>query len=578
MNLPIKNDVLNCRSTTGTGADCERCSSSSRSKGSSRGDCRSLHHGEILAVRSRFLSTGTVPDGVPTPLVRSWQRSSQFGFASPALSRQRERLAEAGLRSLKDRNADLIVSSREEMASLSHELSEVGGVVILTDPAGIVLSRLGEGAFSDDADRLGLNEGVDWSEQAIGTNAIGTVALEKVGLSIIGPEHLFCLNTSLSCSAVPILDPSGVLAGVLDVSTSFTVVHDHLLPLLRRAVIEIERRLFDLRFHGHAQLRFHSSQYLFGGPRDGVLAFDEDRLVGANRAALELLGHDWSSVGRARFQHLFAAGYDVAEQTAVSGECRLRSTDGEEFFARLQLPRRPVREAAQSARRRPEVTPDGEADGQETRPHLALWRIQDRAALRFRQMKAGQLIYGGDLMDDCGEAILIVASGRYRCFASHEGRELTLFTLGCGDAMPLRADLAVEVTAEGDAAVVPRALFQRLVREYPDFGRCVLSVIESLLGRSLSMVGDMAFRSVRYRVIRHICALAERDGRETSAGTVIDPAPTGDEVATAIGAARQSVSTILAELTRSSDILRPTPRSLVIRDIERFRTELARAA
>ncbi len=578
MNLPIKNDVLNCRSTTGAVSDCERCSSTSRPQTLGRSGCRSMHHGDILAVRSRFLSTGSVPDGVPTPLVRSWQRSSQFGFASPTLARQRDRLEDAGLRSLKERNADLIAASMEEMASLANELSALGGVVILTDPTGIVLSRLGEGGFSDDADRLGLNEGVDWSEQAIGTNAIGTVALEKVGLSIIGAEHLFCLNTSLSCSAVPILDPSGHLAGVLDVSTSFTVPHDHLLPLLRRAVIEIERRLFDLRFHGHAQLRFHSSQYLFGGPRDGVLAFDEDRLIGANRAALELLGHDWSAVGRARFQHLFAAGYDVAEQTAVAGECRLRSTDGEEFFARLQLPRRPSCGAAPSARPSPKGTSGDEADGQEMRPHLALEKILDRAALRFRRMKVGHLIYGADLTDECGEATLIVASGRYRCFASHEGRELTLFTLGCGDALPLRADMAVEVTTEGEAAVVPRALFQRLVRDYPEFGRCVLSVIETLLGRSLSMVGDMAFRSVRYRVIRHVCALAERDGRETSAGTVIDPAPTGDELAAAIGAARQSVSTILAELTRSSDILRPTPRSLVVRDIERLRTELARAA
>lgn len=537
-----------------------------------------MHHGDILAVRSRFLSTGTVPDGVPTPLVRSWQRSSRFGFASPTLARQRDRLEDAGLRSLKERNADLIASSLEEMASLASELSALGGVVILTDPTGIVLNRLGEGGFSDDADRLGLNEGVDWSENAIGTNAIGTVALEMVGLSIIGAEHLFCLNTSLSCSAVPILDPSGLLAGVLDVSTSCTVAHDHLLPLLRRAVIEIERRLFDLRFHGHAQLRFHSSQYLFGGPRDGVLAFDEDRLIGANRAALELLGHDWSAVGHARFQQLFAAGYDVAEQTAVAGECRLRSADGEEFFARLQLPRWPLHGPARSGRRSSDATSDVEADGQEMRPHLALEKIQNRAALKFRRMTVGQLIYGADLMDDCGEAILIVASGRYRCFASHEGRELTLFTLGCGDALPLRADLAVEVTTEGDAALVPRALFQRLVRDYPEFGRCVLSVIETLLGRSLSMVGDMAFRTVRYRVIRHICSLAERDGRETSTGTLIDPAPTGDELAAAIGAARQSVSTILAELTRSNDVLRPTPRSLVVCDIERLRAELARAA
>ena len=137
-----------------------------------------MHHGDILAVRSRFLSTGTVPDGVPTPLVRSWQRSSRFGFASPTLARQRDRLEDGGLRGLKERNADLIASSLEEMASLANELSALGGVVILTDPNGIVLNRLGGGGFSDDADRLGLNEGVDWSENAIGTNAIGTVALE----------------------------------------------------------------------------------------------------------------------------------------------------------------------------------------------------------------------------------------------------------------------------------------------------------------------------------------------------------------------------------------------------------------
>lgn len=578
MNLSVERDAVNCQPALGVGSDCERCSPSSRQQSSSPRRCRSPHQSDILAVRSQFLSTGAVPDGVSTPLVRSWQRSSRFGFASPTLAGQRDRLAEAGLRSLKDRNADLMLCSQEEMASLSHELRELGGVVILTDPSGIVLTRLGEGAFSDDADRLGLNEGVDWSEQAIGTNAIGTVALEKVALSIIGAEHLFCLNTSLSCSAVPILDPSGILAGVLDVSSLFTVAHEHLLPLLKRAVLEIERRLFDLRFSSHAQLRFHSDQYMFGGPRDGLLAFDDDRLIGANRTALGLLGQDWSAIGNARFQQLFSSGYDVAERTDTSGGCRLRSIDGGEFFARLQLPRKSAfATAAPEMRKRGTSGNDESIDG-ESRPHLALEKIQHKMALRFRQMKAGQLIYGADLVDGCGEAILIIASGRYRCFASHEGRELTLFTLGCGDAMPLRADLAIEVCVEGDAAVVPRALFQRLVRDFPEFGRCVLSVIEGLLGRSLTMVGDMAFRSVRYRVIRYIHMLAERDGHEMSAGTMIDPAPTGDELAMAIGAARQSVSTILAELVRSGDVLRPTTRSLVISNGERLWAELTHPA
>lgn len=577
MNKPMGSHVLNCGPACGTDPNCEQCASSTRQSGPSSSVGRLPHHGQILAARSRFLSTGSVPEGVPTPLVRSWQRSSQFGFAPPASARQRDRLEEAGLRSLRECHADLIAASREEMASLGHELNGRGGVVVLTDPSGIVLSRVGEGAFSDDADRLGLNEGVDWSEQAIGTNAIGTVALERVALSVIGAEHLFCLNTSLSCSAVPILDPSGMLAGVLDVSTSFTVTHDYLLPLLKRAVIEIERRLFDQRFSGHAQLRFHSNQYMFGGPRDGLLAFDEDRLIGANRAALELLGHDWSAIGTARFQHLFSAGYDVIERTASSGECRLRSAEGAEFFARLQLPLSPRPRPAPSGQHDPKASTGTEAGREDMRAHLALEQIKGRGTLRFRPMTAGQLIYGADLLDECGEAILIVASGRYRCFASHDGRELTLFTLGCGDALPLRADLAVEVCADGDAAIVPRAVFQRLVRDYPEFGRCVLSVIEGLLGRSLSMVGDMAFRSVRYRVIRQICALAERSGRETPAGITIDLAPTGDELATAIGAARQSVSTVLAELIRSGDIRRPNPRTLVIPDLDRLRAELQRA-
>lgn len=577
MNLPFGSHTLNCGPACGTEPNCEQCTSSARQSGPSNSVGRLPHHGQILAARSRFLSTGSVPEGVPTPLVRSWQRSSQFGFAPPASAKQRDRLAEAGLRSLRECHADLIAASREEMASLGQELHERGGVVVLTDPSGIVLSRLGDGAFSDDADRLGLNEGVDWSEQAIGTNAIGTVALERVALSVIGAEHLFCLNTSLSCSAVPILDPSGTLAGVLDVSTSFTVTHDYLLPLLKRAVTEIERRLFDQRFSGNAQLRFHSSQHMFGGPRDGLLAFDEDRLIGANRAALELLGHDWSAIGTARFQNLFSAGYDVVERTASSGECRLRSADGEEFFARLQLPRTPASRPAPSAPAGSRAYTTAEAGREDMRPHLALEQIKDRGTLRFRPMTAGQLIYGADLLDDCGEAILIVASGQYRCFTSHDGRELTLFALGCGDALPLRADLAVEVSADGDAAIVPRALFQKLVRDYPEFGRCILSVIEGLLGRSLSMVGDMAFRSVRFRVIRHICALAERSGREAPAGVTIDLAPTGDELATAIGAARQSVSTVLAELIRSGDIRRPNPRTLVIPDLDRLRSELQRA-
>lgn len=578
MNLPIRNHGGECGSLFGDVTGCEPCHPRFRQHHQAASRRHGGHDGQILAVRSHFLSTGTVPEGVSSPLVRSWQRSSRFGFASPTLNKQRDRLAEPGLKSLKECNNDLIMSAVDEMASLGQELSDQGGVVILTDPSGIVLARQGNGSFSLEADRLGLNEGFDWSEEAIGTNAIGTVALERTALTITGAEHLFCLNTSISCSAIPILDPSGTLAGVLDVSTSVSVSHDYLLLLLRRSALEIERRLFEHRFPRHVKLRFHSSEYLFGGVRDGLLAFDDDRLVGANRAALELIGREWPMVGMARFDELFATGYDAVEEMAQSGKSNLRSTDGREFFARLQLPAKSVALTHSSCTAASNHWADVDNPEPETRPHLLIERMQERGTLRFRKMKAGQLLYGASLADASGEAILIFASGRYRCFASHDGRELTLFRLGSGDAIPLGADLAVEVCADGDVLVIPRTLFQKLQRKYPEFASCVMPVIERLLGQSLAMVGDMAFRSVRHRVIRHICMLADHEGHQTQTGTVIEGAPSGDELAAAIGAARQSVSTVLAELIRCGEMHRPSPRTLIIRNVDRLRVELDTSA
>jgi hypothetical protein len=50
-------------------------------------------------------------------------------------------------------------------------------------------------------------------------------------------------------------------------------------------------------------------------------------------------------------------------------------------------------------------------------------------------MRAGQIVYGGDEAADSD--LLIVRSGRLRCFTSFEGKELTLYMLEAGDAIYL---------------------------------------------------------------------------------------------------------------------------------------------
>lgn len=528
----------------------------------------------MLAVRSKFVNDGIVPEGISLPILRSWERSSLHGLVNGTPRRSETRLTETALKELRERNEELLVSAWGEIVTLCRETQPLGGAVVLTDPNGVVLVRLGDNTFADEAERLGLVAGGDWSEQAMGTNAIGTAVSERFALSVIGAEHFCNGNTDISCSAVPIIDPCGALAGVLDLSTSVAVAHDYSLPLLKRAASEIERRLFERRYGRFEQMHLHSNPRLLGSPNEGLLAFDSDRLVGANRTAMELIGLNWSAVGVMHFRQLFSVQHASVIRQASADECVVQSAQGATFFARMQMPAKVhgVAEPARTIEREPVHALAEPA--KEALPHVVLEALQSDGGPKLRKMKVGHLVYGANLMDEIGEAILVVASGRYRCFASHEGKELTLFTLGAGDAVPLQPEMVVEVRKEGEAAVISRTQFRRLTRDHPEFGMCILPAVEKMLNRSLTMVGEMAFRSVRYRLIRYLCEMAEHDGRKTPSGVVIEGAPHGDDLAMAIGAARQSVSTVLAELIRTGDVQRPSPRTFVIPNIESLKEEL----
>lgn len=573
MVLPQRVDADPCANLINGIAHCGQCRIPGRGG-------RSVHKGplpnqdNVLALRTKFMSDGVPPENVSLPILRSWQRSGQHGLAETLARIHDRRLEEMALKELRQRNEDLIVAAWSEAAMLCREMQGLGGVVVLTDPNGVVLFRLGEGAFCDEADRLGLCPGGDWSEQSIGTNAIGTSLSERLALTVVGAEHFCNLNTIISCSAVPIIDPAGMLVGAIDLSTSVTVPHDYSLPLLKRAANEIERRLFEQRHSRCEQMHLHSNPRLLGSPNEGLLAFDNDRLVGANRAAVDLLGISWSAIGVMRFRQLFSVQQPSVTRQASVDECVVQSVYGSTFFARLQQ-QAPSSSAKPHGEALPEpIEATATSAASESLPHEALKALKDGNAPRFRKMKRGHLVYGSNLMDETGEAIFVAASGHYRCFATHEGKELTLFMLGPGDAVPLQPEMIVEVRKDGEAAVIARNAFRRLTRSHPEFGTLILPAVEKMLNRSLTLVGEMAFRSVRYRLIRYLCDMAEHDGQETPSGYVIEGAPHGDDLAMAICAARQSVSTVLAELIRSGDIKRPAPRTFVIPDIEGLRQEL----
>jgi transcriptional regulator of acetoin/glycerol metabolism len=293
---------------------------------------------ELAEARRKLLAEGTSPGPeVPDTIVASWRRSAGYGLdmeTPPSV----EALSYRQLREAQERSAQLLRAARAEIEALYQDARQSGAIVILTDATGVILATVGNIEFAERAARVALRPGVDWDEATIGTNAIGTAIAEGREIAVTGAEHYFTQHAILSCSAVPILDPRGRIAGVLDLSNGAEVPQTHTLALVRRAVQQIERRLFDAEASAFMRLHVHADRLQLGGAHEGVLAFDRERLVAANRAGLGLIGLDWSALGRIDFDQIFSGTRDRLIDEDVGA---LKTTAGSTLFARLEVPRRP---------------------------------------------------------------------------------------------------------------------------------------------------------------------------------------------------------------------------------------------
>ncbi|KGI78957.1 sigma-54-dependent Fis family transcriptional regulator [Oleiagrimonas soli] len=313
---------------------------------------RSLSTDSIRSARRRFFEAGLPPRGlVSDTIAQSWNRCRALGLTSDARLDTGPQ-EQAAVRALRERYEELCRLCRPEMEALYTDAQATGSVVILTAPDGLILDAMGSADFLDKAARVALRPGVTWSENQTGTNAIGTALHEKRPVEVRGAEHYFGAHRVLSCSASPILDGRGHTVGLLDLSGEASVHHVHALGMVRFAVDQIERRLLERELAGREVIRLHADAALLGTHREGVLVFEDHHLVAANRYALDMLGVDWSEVGRCRYNSLFESA-----QPRGHGVQELRGPGGTAFQAQrdvipARLPRTTRRATSQRAANR----------------------------------------------------------------------------------------------------------------------------------------------------------------------------------------------------------------------------------
>ncbi|MGA0611877.1 sigma-54-dependent Fis family transcriptional regulator [Caldimonas sp. KR1-144] len=207
-----------------------------------------------------------------------------------------------------ERNRRLHDHAAPVMSMLREQIARSESMVLLTDAGGTIIHAVGDDDFLDRADKVALRPGANWSEQAKGTNAIGTALVDETPTLVHADEHYLHANQFLTCSAAPILDPRGNILGVLDVSGDFRSYHKHTLALVRMSARMIENRWLTEDFSHAMRLHFHSRAEFIGTLMEGILAIGEDgRIIGANRGALEQLGVSGATLRMQTVETLFGA-------------------------------------------------------------------------------------------------------------------------------------------------------------------------------------------------------------------------------------------------------------------------------
>ncbi|WP_369822160.1 GAF domain-containing protein [Saccharomonospora sp. CUA-673] len=170
---------------------------------------------------------------------------------------------------------------RELLVSISDESQHI---TIVTDADGTILWREGPSALCGVADHVGLREGTRWSEQAIGTNAMGTALAVDAPVQIYSAEHLVRTYHSWTCAAAPIHDPdTDRVLGAIDISGRLDTLHPAMVSLVNATAQVAENHLRIRMEQQDERMRARNMRHLerLGGESAALLA-PSGRVIAAN--------------------------------------------------------------------------------------------------------------------------------------------------------------------------------------------------------------------------------------------------------------------------------------------------------
>lgn len=194
-----------------------------------------------------------------------------------------------------------------------------------------------------------------------------------------------------------------------------------------------------------------------------------------------------------------------------------------------------------------------------------------RQQARLQTIPAGSTLFLGAM----GPQPALLTEGLLRVYmTSPEGKQVTISYIKPGGCVGIAAlvggplPISIQAMAPSTLLVFDAGQVKSMVLSDAEAGWAISAELERIVRELLEHIASNVFGTVRQRIGRHLLSLAEPDDQ----GRLAVPPLTQQELANAIGTAREMASRTLAELTRAG-LVSVTRGAIVITAPERLMDE-----
>lgn len=271
---------------------------------------------EISLAWQHFIMDGIPGDKSVAPeIMESWQRCYKAGV-NPYGGICCHVLSPTELNDLQAKRKDIIDIARPFMLKLYEFVKGSGFIVMLMDERGYIMEKFGDQDTLEKAQELNFIKGADWTEESVGTNAIGTAVMLKRPIQISGTEHYCRKHQAWTCSASPIFDKSGQMIGILDMSGPLHATHLHTLGMVVASVEAIMEQMRVWEKNRELMIANNRLTDIFKTMSEGVMIIDENGVVlQINSVAEQIIGRPARELVGKAFKEILGRDVGVMDKT-----------------------------------------------------------------------------------------------------------------------------------------------------------------------------------------------------------------------------------------------------------------------